>query len=124
MPRTHRRKPYKQRYRSRKRRSFLDTFWGPWVVLIGIALCIWVGVSDAALWRPALTKVTGLLGLSEGQISTCDIKGNISIRTGERIYHIPGQEYYSATRISASKGERWFCSEAEARSAGWRRSRR
>jgi hypothetical protein len=23
-----------------------------------------------------------------------------------------------------SKGERWFCSEVEARSAGWRRSKR
>lgn len=124
MRRINRRKPYKQRYRWRKRRAFLDTFWGPWVVLIGIALCIWVGISGVGFWRPALSKMTGLLGLSEGQYSACDIKGNISIRTGERIYHIPGQEFYSATRISTSKGERWFCSEAEARSAGWRRSRR
>ncbi|HIF78840.1 MAG TPA: thermonuclease family protein, partial [Sulfitobacter sp.] len=27
-------------------------------------------------------------------------------------------------RISTRKGERWFCSEAEARGAGWRRARR
>ena len=52
----------------------------------------------------------------------CNIKGNVSTR-GERIYHVPGQRYYNATRISASHGERWFCSEAEARAAGWRRSR-
>lgn len=24
----------------------------------------------------------------------CYIKGNISLRTGERIYHLPGQQYY------------------------------
>ena len=52
----------------------------------------------------------------------CNIKGNVSTR-GERIYHVPGQKYYDETRISASHGERWFCSEEEARAAGWRRSR-
>ena len=53
----------------------------------------------------------------------CRIKGNIG-RDGARIYHVPGGKYYERTRISPSKGERWFCSEAEARSAGWRKSRR
>ncbi len=53
---------------------------------------------------------------------TCNIKGNVSTQ-GERIYHVPGQRYYDDTRISASHGERWFCSEAEARAAGWRRSK-
>jgi endonuclease YncB( thermonuclease family) len=53
---------------------------------------------------------------------TCDIKGNIS-NQGERIYHVPGQRYYGKTRIDRSKGERMFCSEAEARQAGWRRSK-
>jgi len=54
--------------------------------------------------------------------SSCDIKGNISA-SGERIYHLPGQDYYDDTRISAGKGERYFCSEEEARAAGWRRSK-
>ena len=53
----------------------------------------------------------------------CRIKGNIS-RAGARVYHVPGGRYYERTKINPSKGERWFCSEAEARSAGWRRSRR
>lgn len=56
--------------------------------------------------------------------SKCDIKGNISIGSGEKIYHVPGQEYYVATRISYQHGERWFCSEKEARTAGWRRAGR
>lgn len=52
----------------------------------------------------------------------CNIKGNIS-KNG-KIYHVPGQKYYDRTGISASLGERWFCSEAEARAAGWRKARR
>ena len=52
----------------------------------------------------------------------CSIKGNIS-KSGTRIYHVPGGRYYDQTRINTSKGERWFCTENEARSAGWRRSR-
>lgn len=55
--------------------------------------------------------------------SGCVIKGNVSINTGERIYHVPGQRYYSETKISPQYGERWFCSETEARQSGWRRSR-
>jgi hypothetical protein len=53
----------------------------------------------------------------------CGIKGNISVRTGERIYHVPGQKYYFVTRINWSRGERWFCSEEDARAAGWRKAR-
>ena len=52
----------------------------------------------------------------------CRIKGNISAK-GERIYHVPGQDHYDETVISTWKGERWFCSEAEARAAGWRKAR-
>jgi len=52
----------------------------------------------------------------------CRIKGNIN-RRGERIYHRPGDRYYPQTRIDTSRGERWFCSEREARAAGWRAPR-
>ncbi|WP_245958407.1 hypothetical protein [Pelagibacterium sediminicola] len=56
------------------------------------------------------------------QSGDCVIKGNVNTR-GERIYHVPGQRYYNDTVISYSHGERWFCSEAEARAAGWRKSK-
>ena len=52
----------------------------------------------------------------------CVIKGNIS--GNGRIYHLPGQEHYDRTGIDTARGERWFCSEAEAQAAGWRRARR
>ena len=49
----------------------------------------------------------------------CNIKGNISYNSGRRLYHKPGDPDYADTRISAARGERWFCSEAQARAAGW-----
>ena len=52
----------------------------------------------------------------------CVIKGNINSR-GERIYHTPSSRWYSRTHIDTSRGERWFCSEEEARAAGWRAPR-
>lgn len=54
----------------------------------------------------------------------CDIKGNISIRTGERIYHIPGQQNYDDTKIAPEYGEMWFCTEEEAVDNGWRKAKR
>ncbi len=52
----------------------------------------------------------------------CRIKGNVSQRN-RRIYHLPGDPDYDDTRIDPRRGERWFCSEADARAAGWRRAR-
>jgi endonuclease YncB( thermonuclease family) len=47
----------------------------------------------------------------------CLIKGNHS-RRGEWIYHLPGMPYYDATRAEA-----YFCTEAEAQAAGYRRAK-
>ena len=74
----------------------------PW--LLGGGLLAYVFAGD---WMPA---------------GSCNIKGNIAV-SGERIYYLPHQEYYDAARISPLRGERWFCSEAQARAAGWRPSR-
>ena len=49
----------------------------------------------------------------------CAIKGNINVR-GDHIYHVPGSRAYAEVRIDADRGERWFCSPAEAVAAGWR----
>ena len=54
----------------------------------------------------------------------CLIKGNISYNSGKRVYHVPGQYFYNQTVISWTRGERWFCSEAEARAQGWQKARR
>lgn len=46
------------------------------------------------------------------------IKGNIN-SSGEKIYHLPGGAYYDNT-----KAEKWFKTEAEAQTAGFRPSKR
>ncbi len=48
----------------------------------------------------------------------CVIKGNINAR-GRRIFHQPGERDYAATVIDPGRGERWFCSAAQAQAAGW-----
>ncbi|MDB9494499.1 cold shock domain-containing protein [Spirulina major CS-329] len=52
----------------------------------------------------------------------CVIKGNISINTEKRLYHLPGMEDYETTVIDPVKGERWFCSESEAIANGWEKA--
>lgn len=52
----------------------------------------------------------------------CEIKGNISSPSGEKIYHMPGQENYEETEIVPDDGERWFCTEQEAEDNGWRKA--
>ena len=48
----------------------------------------------------------------------CAIKGNVN-RKGERIYHDPGDRDYARVTMDDPK-KRWFCSDDEARGAGWR----
>ena len=54
----------------------------------------------------------------------CIIKGNISIDTGKKIYHLPGMERYNSTIIRSEYGEKWFCTEAEAIESGWSKAPR
>ncbi len=78
------------------------------------ALGIWSGENQPAwefreaAWAEAAPKAP----------DGCPIKGNIS--ENGKIYHAPWSPWYTRTRISLSKGERWFCDEAEAVAAGWR----
>ncbi|MBE9159634.1 cold shock domain-containing protein [Nodosilinea sp. LEGE 06152] len=55
---------------------------------------------------------------------SCVVKGNISISTGKKLYHVPGMEDYEGTEIHLDEGERWFCTEADAIAAGWSRAPR
>jgi hypothetical protein len=54
--------------------------------------------------------------------ASCDdpeIKGNLTTYDGEKIYHVPGGQFYDVT-----KAEEMFCTEEEAEAAGYRRSER
>jgi micrococcal nuclease len=86
--------------------------------------------SEARAARRGLWGIAESLTFAEGKVGDyptppagCRIKGNISAG-GEKIYHVPGGKYYDQTVIEPEKGERWFCSEAEAVAAGWRRSKK
>lgn len=81
------------------------------------------GLHGSKVQAPAAWRAQKRRKASGAPAGGCVIKGNISSR-GVRIYHLPGQEHYDRTRISPGKGERWFCSQAEARAAGWRKARR
>jgi len=77
------------------------------------------GNSNAGASAVQLIKGTETMARRMGAL--CNIKGNINIE-GERIYYMPGQRHYDETAISRIYGERYFCSETEARLAVWRRS--
>ncbi|HEX2843390.1 thermonuclease family protein [Hyphomicrobium sp.] len=48
----------------------------------------------------------------------CAIKGNIT--ENGHIYHMPWSPWYAKVKVEPEKGERWFCTEAEAGKAGFR----
>ncbi|MEM6256267.1 MAG: cold shock domain-containing protein [Cyanobacteria bacterium P01_D01_bin.156] len=78
-------------------------------VLLGIAVLFAIHRSPSYSPSP-ITAITQ---------PDCVIKGNISINTGKKWYHLPGMEDYESTVISPDEGEKWFCSEEEARENGW-----
>lgn len=71
-------------------------------------------------WRRGQRLASEAKG-TNGNTAGCKIKGNIGSK-GDRIYHMPGGRWYDRTVITEAKGERWFCSEGEAKGAGWRRA--
>lgn len=80
-------------------------------IVLGVAAVVAAGVYS-------LSDFSSVAAVAKG----CAIKGNISINSREKIFHVPGQYYYDATIIRPEYGERWFCTEAEARAAGWRKA--
>jgi len=68
---------------------------------------------------PANTPTSVIAAPPDAAATGCDIKGNISSK-GDKIYHQPGDSSYAETVITGSKGERFFCSVADAVAAGWR----
>ncbi|HEY9670195.1 MAG TPA: cold shock domain-containing protein [Waterburya sp.] len=104
-----RRSPTKQKA---KKRGLMET-----AISIGIMVVIALFVREFSRSRSP-SPVTSITKPG------CTIKGNISIDTGNKIYHLPGMEDYESTVIDPTKGERWFCTESEAIANGWRKAPR
>jgi nitrous oxide reductase accessory protein NosL len=68
---------------------------------------------SAALLSGCSPKEMAKLGPAAG----CDLKGHRN-SSGVKIYHMPGQRYYDQILP-----DRWFCSEQQARGAGYRKSK-
>lgn len=102
---------------ARAYRAYSDAYLAPEAEARAARRGIWAGDHlDPADWRAAQRGAA-----PSAAPKGCAIKGNIS--EAGRIYHRPGQRDYDRTQISPGRGERWFCSEAEARAAGWRAAR-
>lgn len=112
----------------------------PKFIWIGILLAGWIvlGIVAAQAWlprpsdsagnaAPAVAPVHATDRCPQGCMTPppgCQIKGNISSTSGDKVYHVPGDEFYSATIITPATGERWFCLEEEAIANGWRHARK
>lgn len=75
---------------------------------------------DEAKRRVADETVAGSLAPRD-----CLIKGNKGRQAPYELkYHLPEFAYYTRTRINLQEHEQWFCSEADAAAAGYRRAAR
>jgi endonuclease YncB( thermonuclease family) len=78
-----------------------------------------VGVWGGEAARPADYRAQKWEEAKRDAPDGCPIKGNL--KGGRRIYTLPWAQGYERVRMSG-KGDRWFCSESEARQAGWKPS--
>lgn len=78
------------------------------------AVGIWQGEAEAPwIYRENRWKVA-----EQRAPDGCAIKGNIT--ENGHIYHMPWSPWYGRVKVEPAQGERWFCSESEAKNAGWR----
>ena len=75
---------------------------------------LWAGEADRPSDYRAKRWAEAKLASPEG----CPIKGRIT--SGNRVYVLPWSQSYDSIRVRSSRGERWFCSEADAQAAGFR----
>jgi len=79
---------------------------------------LWAGTFEPPSAYRAEARTEVVRAPSPVPRGACVIKGNVNAQ-GRRIFHQPGQRDYAATVIDTARGERWFCSTAEAQAAGW-----
>ena len=79
--------------------------------------------AQRGIWQAAATpawdfRAQRWAGSEVAAPNGCAIKGNVT-RHG-RIYHMPWSPWYGHVQMGNDPEKRWFCSEAEAITAGWR----
>ena len=71
------------------------------------------------------------INLTKTLTQTCDytkdnipvIKGNNDKKMRNKIYYLPNSIFYKTIEISLEDGDRLFCTESEAQSNGWIKSK-
>lgn len=79
--------------------------------------------AKAGLWRsdikrPAEWRAKRWEEAKRSAPDGCPIKG--AVGTDGKVYVLPWSREYDRVKVRAGRGERWFCSEQDARAAGWR----
>lgn len=80
------------------------------------------GIWSGAAQRPDEYRAARWDEASKAAPAGCPIKGQVSGRT--RTYLLPWAPGYDRVKVRDTRGGRWFCSEDEARAAGWQPAQR
>ena len=75
---------------------------------------VWQGAADP----PWVFRESRWMSAAPAAPKGCAIKGNVSAKGN--IYHMPWSPWYGRVKVDTVRGERWFCTEADALAAGWR----
>lgn len=75
---------------------------------------IWKGSSE----RPEAYRARLWEAATKAAPQGCPIKGQVT--RNDKVYVVPWSSSYSRVKVRADRGERWFCTEAEAQAAGWK----
>ena len=110
---------YQQGLVDGKVRAVTASIQGAAIPLDGVVMFGGLAIAAFEFSRPHLSSLFASATQSE-----CSIKGNISINSGKKLYHLPGMEDYDSTNIEPVHGERWFCTETEASASGWQKAPR
>lgn len=94
---------------------------------LGMAYNMGTGISDPQMGKATDFARTQKLGIYSPKCTqetnpnskTCVIKGNWVLGTKQKTYHFPGCGEYNQTIIELYKGDRWFCTEKEAKKEGF-----
>lgn len=97
-------------------------FWAPYTGTESDARAAARGLWTGKAQRPAEYRAARWQEAQQAAPSGCPIKGQISGR--DRVYLLPWTDGYERAVVREARGGRWFCSEEEAREAGWRPAQR
>ena len=85
---------------------------------------MWQGqFANSKVWRHGYTSQDGYNGVVNfggtfAGAGQCVIKGNK--QASGNVYYMPWDEWYHRTQVRTNRGDRWFCSEKEAKRAGFK----